>query len=221
MKAMAKSHSTIRYPYHLFSIAVSFFGLFLAGMFTLENQVAEDYLWRKPIIGSIFASICVLGAFATLYPRRCSRAFHLRDSNSVYPIGNGSTAHRAPFVVRGHRYDCPNYSSHVIKIGGDILCASCTGLLLGALLALPVTMTYFLGYWRIEGTVMVYLGIVGVSLGLLQFPLLKDRSSSMRLLFNLIFVLGASLVLIGIDAFVHDLASDLFIILLIPFWIYT
>jgi hypothetical protein len=64
---------------------------------------------------------------------------------------------------------------------------------------------------------LVLLGSLGVGIGLFQF---KFRSF-VRLLMNVIFVLGALMVLIGIDMIVYSLFFDFFVICLIVFWLLT
>lgn len=124
--------------------------------------------------------------------------------------------------MRGHHADCGRYAPHVLMMGGKIYCASCLGLLLGGLITLIVTTPYFLDYWQIEGdAAIVYLGALGVALGLLQFHLFRDRGALTRLLLNSFFVIGASLVLVGIDALVRSLTMDLYLILSIVLWIFT
>jgi len=46
-------------------IIMSFLGLFLTGMLTVyPPRVHENLLWRRPLIGSIFALICGFGILA-------------------------------------------------------------------------------------------------------------------------------------------------------------
>jgi hypothetical protein len=205
--------SISRDPYLVFLLAISFLGLFLVGIPTLGPPVKEYFPWRKPLLGSLFAAICLLGAFASLYPAPCSQALHLERKGQQKGV---------PYAIRGHHYDCGHFSAHVFGLGGRILCSSCTGLLLGASIALALTAPYFLDYWQIQGNALiVYVGILGVSLGLLQFSLFKDRSNVVRFILNLYFVIGASLLLVGVDALAQSTAFALFIIPLIAFWILT
>ncbi len=215
--------------YLYFLMGVSFFGLFLVGTFVLKPSVAmEDFFWRKPVIGSIFGSICVLGILAALFPRECSGKFHFKkeknalNKRSVYGEDYTNST-RVRLSLRGHHPDCGYFSAHVFKIGERTFCSSCTGLLLGAVITLFATFLYVFNSWQIyrEGLPTVALGVLGVSFGLLQFPLLKNRTSSLRFLLNSLFVLGAFLIFTGIDALLNALMLDLFVILLIIFWIFT
>jgi len=222
LSVIATSRSATRDLY--FMMAVSLFCLFLATTFALSPPVAIVSPWRKPLIGLIFASICILGIAATISPRRCSRAFRI-ERGKAYEREHGvdrSAVDGSQYVMRGHHSDCGHYPSHVIRMGGEILCASCTGLLLGSMTALAATIPYFLNYWHIVGNAaIVYVGVFGVALGLLQFHLFKSRGGFTRLLLNSSFVIGASLILVGTDALVRSLTIDLYLILSIVLWIIT
>lgn len=209
-------------------MSVSLFGLFLVGILTLNPPVTGESLpWRKPVMGSIFGSICILGSLAALFPRKCSGTLHFKKEAPVnmYDFSQESdlTPYRGGFAVRGHHPDCGKFSAHVFRIGNRTLCTSCTGLLLGALVSLTATILYFFSGWQFGQEILpiVNVGILGVSFGLLQFPLFKDRRSHLRFLLNSFFVLGAFLILVGIDTLVQSVALDLFLIFLIVFWILT
>jgi len=227
--SMIMSHSITRDPYLLFLMSVSFFGLFLVGILALNPPVAgESFLWRKLVIGLIFGSICVLGILASLFPKKCSGTFHFKKEGMTVNKSNSSgesklPSYRVGFALRGHHPDCGNFSTHVFKISNRTFCTSCTGLFLGALVTLVATILYVFNGWQIgqESLLTVYFGILGVGFGLLQFPLFKNRKSPLRFLLNSFFVLGAFLILTGIDALVHSTTLDLFLILLIVFWIST
>ena len=104
-------------------------------------------------------------------------------------------------------------------MGGRTLCAACTGLLLGALIALIGTAFLFFGGWPIGevGLPAVLIGVIGTVLGFFQ---LKFRGF-IRLVLNVFFVLGAFLILVGIDELTGSLFVDLFLVAFIVFWILT
>jgi len=215
--------------YPLFLMSVSLFGLFLVGMLAFNLPVAEeDLLWRKPVIGSIFGPICIFGILAALFPKKCSGTSHFekeeRPANKYdEPPQSRVASSRVYPSIRGHHPNCGNFSAHVLLVSDRTFCTSCTGLLLGALITLVETILYFFNGWHIgqEGLLAVNLGILGVSFGLLQFPLLKNRRSLTRFLLNVFFVLGTFSILIGIDTLVRSVAVDLFLILLVVFWLFT
>jgi hypothetical protein len=187
-------------------------------MFALKvpTQI-ENITWRKPLIGSIFALICIAGSITTLFPKRCSGLFNLqRKENSKISHGKISKLNR---TVRGHHIKCEKFSTHTIKIQGHILCAGCTGLLIGAIIVLYGTILYFFIDWKPGLTYfpMVLIGITGIILGFIQ---LKFKGF-FRLVLNTFFVLGAYLIIVALDNFTRNIFVDLYLIGLIILWICT
>jgi hypothetical protein len=211
-------HIRLDIKYHLL---LSFAGLFLVVLLTaFPPTVTGDFSWRKTVIGSIFSAICVLGIFAVFSPNNCLRIFNIGKKNETVDTDSAKlTSHGTSDNLQGHHPTCGKYDAHIFRIKGKIFCAACVGLLLGGLLALVGAAVYFFGDWRVAeySSLMVLLGIVGVSFGLFQF---KFRSL-VRLSMNTIFVLGTLLILIGVDELVHSLFFDLFVISLIVFWLFT
>jgi len=204
-----------------YQLLVSFLGLFLLTVLTaFPPTVTGDLSWRKPVIGSIFSSICVLGILAVFSPNKCLRIFNIgKKSKTVGSDSAKLASHGKSNALQGHHPTCGNYDAHIFRIKDKTLCAACTGLLLGGLLALAGAAVYFFGDWRVaeHSSLMVLLGIVGVSFGLFQFKF----KNLVRLSVNTIFVLGTLLILIGIDELVHSLFFDLFVVSLIVFWLFT
>jgi len=206
--------STRYYPFLIFTICTSTFGLFIALLFALNPPITyENFFWRKPLVGSVFDLICILGIFAAFFPKKCSEAFHFRRKETIF------TSHQTFTTSKGHHPNCKEFSAHVIHISNHTLCAACTGLLLGALIALTGTAFYFFGGWRMEemSFPVVLIGVIGVTLGFFQ---IKSRGF-IRMLLNIFFVLGAFLILAGIDELTQSLFLDLFLIILIVFWVLT
>jgi len=204
-----------------YQLLLSFAGLLLIVLLTaFPPTVTGDLSWRKTVIGSIFSSICVLGILAVFSPNRCLRIFNIGKKSKTVGSDSGRLAsHGTSNALQGHHPTCGNYDAHIFRIKGKTVCAACVGLLLGGLLALAGAAVYFFGDWHVaeHSSLMVLLGIVGVSFGLFQF---KFRSL-IRLFVNTIFVLGTLLILIGIDELVHSLIFDLFVVSLIIFWLFT
>jgi len=204
-----------------YQLLVSVLGLLLIAALTgFPPTVTGDPSWRKPVIGSIFSSICVLGILAVFSPNQCLKIINIGKKKKTAGSDSPKLAsHGASYALQGHHPTCGKYYAHIFRIKDNIFCAACAGLLLGGLLALAVAAVYFFGDWRIaeHSSLMALLGIVAVSLGLFQF---KFRSL-VRLSVNTIFVLGTLLTLIGIDELVHSLFFDLFVVSLIVFWLFT
>ena len=215
--------------YPLFLMSVSLFGLFLVGMLALNPPVAdEDLFWRKPVIGSIFGSICMLGMLAALFPKGCSGTSHFEKEEMPAnrydkpPQSSFGSVRIYPNIL-GHHPDCGNFSTHMFQIKKKTFCTSCIGLLLGALITLAGTILYFFNNWQIshKSLLVVSVGIFGTGFGLLQFPLFKNRRGFLRFFWNVYFVLGTFFILIGIDTLTRSVAIDMFLILLTVFWLFA
>jgi hypothetical protein len=195
-----------------FNVSVSIFGLFIVLFWAFNPPfVYEDFLWRKPLVGSVFSLICFLGILAALFPKQCSKSSHFQEDSETVDSGliNASS----------HHPDCQEFSAHVIRLGGRKSCAACVGLLVGAIIALIGTALYFFIGLRIENWELqaILIGTIATFLGFLQ---LRFRGFA-RSTLNTAFVVGAFLVLIGTDSMAENLFVDLFLMALIVFWILT
>jgi len=214
----------------VFLTGVSFFGLVLAGLLVVSPPVSRvDFAWRKPVVGLVFGLVCVLGSLATVFPDTCSRGFGSVKKKSrggwvhfsFKKGGSGSVG--ASAVLRGHHPTCAVFSSHVFRLHGRVLCATCSGLLLGGALSLVGVVVYFFVGFSVGGSVLLlgFVGLAGVAVGLLQSVLFRVRWSFVRVLSGLVFAVGALLVLVAVDGLVGDLFLDVFVVLLSVFWIFT
>jgi len=205
----------------VFAVSVSLFGLFTTLMLTLyPPTIQENLLWRKPLIGSIFTLICISGIVAVFFPKKCSQTFDFPKTEKP-PISNTEDPdfHKISITLKGHHPDCGKYSAHVIQVNNHVLCAACTGLLLGALVSIAGTTLYFFGGWDIgqTGFPAVLFGEVGIVLGFIQF---KCKGCT-RLVLNALFVFAAFLTLVGIDKIAENTFIDLYLVFLIVFWLWT
>jgi hypothetical protein len=202
-----------------YQLLLSLTGLLLVIALTLfPPTVTENVPWRKTVIGSIFSTLCILGILAVVSPNQCGKIIYNKKrtvvSDSAKPVSQ-ETAN----VLQGHHPTCGKYSAHTFRIRDRTFCAACIGLLLGGLIALAGAVVYFFGDWRVAepDTLLVLLGSFGVGFGLFQFKF----KNLIRLIMNTVFVLGAMLILVGIDKSVHSLIFDLFVFSLIVFWLFT
>jgi hypothetical protein len=92
-------------------------------------------------------------------------------------------------------------------------------LLLGGLIAIIGTVFYFFDGWHAEGISfpLVLIGVIGVAFGFIQL----EFRSFVRLMLNTLFVLGAFLILVGIDELAKSLFVELLLAAFIVFWILT
>lgn len=213
----------------LFLVTVSAFGLVMVISLTVSPLISQgDLVWRKPVIGAVFASICVLGSLAALFPNECSTGFNFgpRRLGAKFFLGFkiGSKALKSdPIVLRGHHPLCVPFSSHVFKLNGRVFCATCSGLFLGALVALIGVAGYFFGNWQIgQGAFwLAWVGVLGVTIGLLQSILPVVQRSFVRVFSGAFLAVGSLLILAVVDEMAHNLLLDVFLIFLTLVWLVT
>ena len=205
----------------LFLIAVSFFGLVLAAVFVVNPPaVQDDFALRKPVVGSALAVVCVLGSLAVLYPASCAGIIGLGERDkSVHSFHKVCVK-----VLRGHHGTCKPYSTHVIKIGNRVFCASCSGLFVGAIIVLVCIGLFFFLDLRIEGEpfVPVLVGVVGVAAALL-YPVMHVRFQNglTRFFVGVLLAVGSFLIVAGIGEVLKSLSVDLFFVALSVLWLAT
>ena len=198
---------------------ISILGLILVLMLTFfPPTITTNFFGRKPLIGIIFSTFCFLGVLAAFSPNQCGK-LKTKKIEADRSNSNETYSRKKRIFLRGHHPTCGNFNGHLFRIRNKTFCAACLGLLVGAFLALAITIGYFFLGWKFidSSQIIVFLGISGVTFGLLEFRF----QNFVRLLSNAIFVLGALLVLIGIDKLIQSLFFDLFIVGLIAFWLIT
>jgi hypothetical protein len=176
----------------------------------------ENFLWRKPLIGSIFIAICIFGSVAALLPNQCSKFFKkekINNKSKAYQLFMYSNS----LSMNGHHPSCEKYKAHTFSIKNKTFCAACIGLFVGGLVTTVGSFFYFFIEWVIiENSILfVILGILAVGFGFFQ----QWFKSIIRLSLNFVFVLGSFFILIGIDKLIHSIIIDLFVISLILFWL--
>jgi hypothetical protein len=216
------SRTLLQTPTLMYLIGLSFFGLLLVGILSVYPPVRQEaFVWRKPLVGWLFCLICMLGIIAVFYPNECSRIFTSATDKKQEPSTQGTFASHGGFpTAKGHHPDCENFAPHVFRVGDHIFCTACTGLLVGGLASLVGAILYFFGEWTIplDGSWLVWLGVLGVGCGLFQF---KARRTALRLSLNIIFVVGSLVIVIGVDELIQNVFAELFVVFLVIFWLFT
>jgi hypothetical protein len=212
MKARANPNLTLG-----FMIACSLFGsLITLLMVAYPPATTQDYFWRKPVVGSTFLLICAWGSLTAVFPRKCSMAHETQMGRALM----GTDVKTAfPVSSEGHHPDCGGFSAHIIRFGGNRICAACAGLLIGGVIAMIVTSLYF--FFGLDAGLIsfsaVLIGQLGLVSGLIQFKLKSWARSAA----NVLFVLGSSLMLIGVDQLVGSAFLDTYVVGLVILWILT
>ncbi|MDH5448105.1 MAG: hypothetical protein OEX01_03770 [Candidatus Bathyarchaeota archaeon] len=208
----------------IFFLTFSFLGLILIAAFAnLPPAIQGDVSWRKPLIGTVFSIVCVLGILAGVFPSKCSGMFHFRKAKRGEFTRESTGLPKKTLTFRGHHPDCGNFGAHAFRIGDRVFCAGCAGLILGAALSLLGVVPYFflnLSSW-LNYFLVFWIGFVGVSCGLLQYHLFNWGKSSVHFSVNTFFVFSVFLLLVGVDGITQNVIADFYLIALGIFWLYT
>lgn len=196
-----------------FVSVVSIFGLII--VFAFLYQPLKDQLYpafSKLLIGSLYATICLLGILAIFYPKNCENSLMFKRTPQSANI-SGTVR------IKGHHPDCQYFSKHWIEIRKRTLCAACIGLLIGAIASLAgIIIYFFVGFVPFFADLRVLLvGYAGMLLGLFQFRL----GGYVKLTANALFVFSTIITLIAADTLGASLLVDSYVIGLFIFLLLT
>jgi len=175
------------------------------------------------LAGSIFIIICLLGAIVGVRPSSFSRPRLEQKGLMVLDDSQESETHKQRPTLQGHHHSCDQFSDHVLNIRTKVFCAGCTGLTTGAVISIYGGILYFfLGIPLVNEFLVFWVGFLGVFVGILQHQLyraLAVRNGFIRFTLNVVFVLGAFLLLVGADQIAGSFAVDIYILCVILLWI--
>jgi hypothetical protein len=193
-----------------FLVAVSIVGLALVNVLVLQPNLEHFHpSVRHGLVGSLFSVICLLGITSVLYPAKCKGLFQKQNPLSQASEPSGSVR------ISGHHPDCQNFSGNRIRINKRAVCAACSGLLVGATIALVGSaLQFFIGLNIVSTSVWVLaLGEICVVLGLAQ----TKFAGYAKVLVNMVFVVGSFVTLAGVDVLGENLLVDIYVLGLIGF----
>jgi hypothetical protein len=184
-------------------IILSFSGLFLLLFFIFTAPAAPFY--GKGVL-VLFILTCILGGLAARYPRQCAGIFQVKKDTS--PVENN----------RGHHPDCEPFQDHVLTIRGESYCAGCTGLLVGAVVAILGALIYYFYPFSFNGEIAVFTGAGAVFVSL--FILFGNKAQAWgKFTANFTLVVGSLLILLGMYNLKSSLIIQLYFLGLILVWI--
>ena len=198
-----------------FAVVVSIFGLVSVPLLLSQsNKFQIDFFFSKPLIGSLYAGICLLGISAVFYTKKCEKTFMFKKQSELRGHEDHSIL-SGKMRFRGHHPDCEKFSANRITIQKATLCSACTGLLVGAVGALIGTFLYFfVGIVPpLADSRVLLVGYAGMLLGLVQFKF----GGYVKLMANALFVLGSFVTLTTADLLGRNLLMDLYVLGLILF----
>lgn len=186
-------------------IVLSFLGLLVLTIMMLSLSYPQRRIPQQSFfVTSLFVLICILGIVAAIFPNFFSR---LDSSNKSR--------------FRGHHPICIQFKNHVLQWKEKVLCSGCTGLAIGAVLAIIYSVFYNMsGELLKEKNILFWIGFILSGLGLIQhfidmeFPII-------HLILNIFLVLGSSMLLFYMDSIGVSISIASFHLSLILFWIIT
>jgi len=184
--------------------------------------VAVSFPFQKEITGMIFVIICLLGILIGVFPSKCLGILHFRIPNVASRKKEQNVSKMTEGKFSGHHPTCHQFKSHVLHLKGKTFCVGCTGLVIGAIISIFGSLLYFFLDFYVKYDIFVFLlGFFGVFCGLLQYRIPKMDSSKAHLFLNVTFVLGTFLLLIGVDKITSNFFLELYLLIIILFWIIT
>jgi hypothetical protein len=191
-------------------VVVSIVGLALVIVLVLQpNPEHFQPSVRTSVVGGLYSVICLFGIAAVFYPAKCMGLFQKQNPLSQASGTSGSVG------ISGHHPDCQNFSGNRIRINGRALCAACSGLLVGAIIALAASaLQFFIGINVVSASAwLLALGEIGMVLGLFQIKF----AGYAKVILNVVFVAGSFVTLAGADVLGESLLVDLYVLGLIGF----
>jgi hypothetical protein len=198
----------------LFLVAVAVLGLALVPLLLLQPNLQGDQSpFRRPLVGGIYSVVCIVGIVAVFYPGKCRMVFQKPSL---------SADSRNPSIlavqIEGHHPDCEKFSSNRLAIGGSVYCAACSGLLIGAIVAIAGIVLFSLGFFAsvTRNFWVLAAGEVFMFAGLAQ---IKMRGY-VKMAANALFVVGSCISLVAADLAAQSLLVDAYVLGLIVFMLW-
>lgn len=156
---------------------------------------------------------------AAISPSTCNGLFKRQQKFS--PNTNDFRFDLFKNKFEGHHPDCDNFKTHTFSLNGTKYCAGCTGLFIGALIAVIGTIIYnFYGISdAYDGRLIFLIGFITLSVYLFQDLLLDINLNLAKFFFNMILVLGSFMIFIGINELNSNIFIQLFFMVLVFIWI--
>ncbi len=195
----------------LFLLAVCVFGLALVPVLLLQPNIQIfQSPFRRPFVSAIYSVVCIAGIVAVFYPGKCRITFQKPNISPVYSKPAASVVE-----FKGHHPDCKEFLGNRITVRVSVFCAACSGLLIGAIIAIVGIALFSLGFFNFVSRNLWVLafGEVLMLVGLAQIKM----HGYVKLTANALLVVGSSICLIVADMVGQSLLVDAFMLGMIVF----
>jgi hypothetical protein len=196
----------------LVAVAIAALALIPMDLFSPNLQTDQTSL-RRPLISTVYAVIGVGGIIAVFYPNKCRTMFKKPVASTGLSRPSASTVE-----FEGHHPNCENYSANRITIRSWVLCAACSGLLMGAIAAITGVAAYSLGLFSLAGGSF---WVCAVGEGLMLLGLVQIKTGGyVKFAVNALFAVGSAIVLIEADWAGQSLLVDVYVLGLTVFMLW-
>ncbi len=214
-----------RLVYTTFVLIVSAFGLIVSvSLVSSSDTSAVASGVRRSSIMLAYATVSSCGIVAVLFPSACSGILGTKKTltkNTETPAIHETRVFGLR-LVHCHHFGA-EMGTHELQIKGKSYCATCFGLLTGAIFSM-VSVGIFATYgWpsRLDLSYaygLYFLGVAGPTLGLIlaHGSHLRPR---VRFALSAFFVVGTGFTLIATDTLTGSMTADVLVILLAVFWV--
>jgi len=214
-----------RLVYTTFVLIVSAFGLIVSvSLVSSSDPPAVESGARRRSIMLAYATVSLCGIVAVLFPSACSG---ILGTKKIFTRDTETPAIQETRVSGVRLVHCHHLGAemetHELQIRGKSYCASCFGLLSGAILSVTAVGTFATCGWpsRLDLSYaygLYFLGVAGATLGLVLAHALYLRPRA-RFALSAFFVVGTGFILIATDILTGSLTADLLVVLLAVFWV--
>jgi hypothetical protein len=205
-----------------FYLTLSFVGALFIIILMAFYPSDIDPLWRnfadKLIIGGIFVFACLLGISMAFKPNWIGRFIRQKThGNNVTDVPSQKIERR------GHHPNCGVFKGHTISINNRILCAGCTGLIIGAVIAIILTLLYIIIPYTTSRSILIGLLIIGlVLINSNYFLIIHGRNKGkIHFVSNVLFVIGFFMVISSFYQFTGRYIFGILSIMIAFLWLDT
>ncbi|UCG69393.1 MAG: hypothetical protein JSV09_16735 [Thermoplasmata archaeon] len=183
------------------------------------NQSEEGTIgfFDRLLVGGAFIFCCVFGLSLSLRPNWVRRLRKHERYGGHVPESQTTKRHK------GHHPDCRGFEGHTLVFYDSTLCAGCTGLAIGSLISILLTILS-LGLSIDSSNSILYLlvslGLIFIALNYIEI-LIPIRKAYAHLIGNIFLIIGFFLVIIGVFELTGSSAYGLLAVIFSFLWLDT